>query len=120
MTTDRRDVMTEMITTGTWLVADGKQAAFLDAWAGFAAWASSKDGAGTLRLGRDSREPARFVSFGAWESPELVHAWKADVEFRERMAGVLQYVDEFVPSELDVIASATGGLRAVAAGAGTE
>jgi heme-degrading monooxygenase HmoA len=106
--------MTEMITTGTWLVAEGKEGAFLEAWAKFAAWASSMDGAGTLRLGRDRRGPGRFVSFGPWDSAELVHAWKADVEFRERMAQVLQHVDDFAPSELDVMASARDGCPAVA------
>ncbi len=102
--------MAEMMTTGTWVVDEGKQAAFLAAWAGFAEWASTMDGAGRLLLGRDTGDPNRFVSFGAWASPELVHSWKADPDFRERMAQVLQYVDDFRPSELDVVASADRGL----------
>jgi len=44
--------MAEMTTTGTWLVDERKQTAFLEAWVAFAGWASSMDGAGTLRLGR--------------------------------------------------------------------
>ena len=38
---------------------------------------------------------------------DQVRAWKSNPEFRERMAQVLQYVDEFVPSELDVVATAS-------------
>ena len=101
--------MTEMITTGTWIVDEAKHDAFVDAWSAFAAWASSMDGAGTLRLGRDASDPNRFVSFAPWSSVDQVHAWKSSPEFRERMARVLQYVDEFAPIELDVVAAAAGG-----------
>ena len=50
---------------------------------------------------------ARFVSFGRWENGEVVGAWKASPEFRERIGRVLQHVEEFVPTELDVIVTAT-------------
>ena len=106
--------MAEMITTGIWVVHEDKQAAFMEAWAALAGWATTMPGAGTLRLGREVGDPTRFVSFGAWESPELVHAWKANSEFREHMAQVLQYVDDFRPSELDVVAGATGGRSQIA------
>lgn len=101
--------MTEMITTGTWIVDEAKHDAFVEAWSAFAAWASSMEGAGTLRLGRDGPGSNRFVSFGPWASAEQVHAWKSSPEFRERMARVLQHVDEFVPIELDVVAAAAAG-----------
>jgi heme-degrading monooxygenase HmoA len=101
--------MAEMITNGVWVVEQPSQDAFMEAWSAFAAWASSMDGAGTLRLGRDGRDPKRFVSFGPWDSAEQVHAWKADPEFRERMAQVLQYTDQFTPTELEVVAGATNG-----------
>jgi heme-degrading monooxygenase HmoA len=102
-----------MMTTGIWIVDDAKQPAFLDAWMTFAAWASSMEGAGTLRLGRDSRDPNRFVSYGPWDSADQAHAWKANAEFRDRMARVLQHVEEFHPSELDVMATATDGSHAL-------
>ncbi|MGH9269522.1 MAG: putative quinol monooxygenase [Acidimicrobiales bacterium] len=105
--------MAEMITTGVWIVDESKQAAFLEEWTAFAGWARSFDGSGTLRLGRDGGDPSRFVSFGAWGSPELVHAWKGHAEFRDRMARVLQHVEDFHPTELDVVASATTGHRPV-------
>lgn len=63
-------------------------------------------GAGTLRLTRDVRETERFVSFGRWESIDAVRAWKTASEFRERMARVLQHVDDFEATELAVAATA--------------
>jgi heme-degrading monooxygenase HmoA len=91
------------------MVTSDKEAAFVEAWASFAAWASAHPGAGQLRLGRDTGEPPRFVSYGAWEGADAVRAWKSSPEFRERMAQVLQYVDDFRPTELEVVAIAITG-----------
>jgi hypothetical protein len=62
-----------------------------------------------LQLVRDLREPERFVGFGEWASLEQVRDWKCSPEFRERMAQVLQHVDQFQPAELTLIASAEHG-----------
>ncbi len=98
--------MTELVTTGTWLVDADKQDDFIRAWTEFTTWAATMRGASTLRLGRDADDPRRFVSFGAWTDADSAHAWKRSPEFGEQMAQVLQYVDEFHPSELDVVATA--------------
>jgi len=105
--------MAEMITTGVWVVSEAKQVAFVEAWAGFASWASAMDGAAMLRLGRDGADSTRFVSFGPWASAEKVHAWKANTEFGQRMDQVMQHADEFHPSELNVVASASDGLSSL-------
>jgi heme-degrading monooxygenase HmoA len=102
--------MSETYTTGSWTPNPGREEAFIEAWCEFAAWASSRPGAGTLRLVRNLSEPNRFVSFGSWETIEAVRAWKASPEFRERMARVLQHVGEFRPSELELVASADAGV----------
>ena len=96
-------------TSGTWHAYPGAEDEFVSAWEQFAAWASTMPGAGRLQLVRDLHEPARFVSFGDWASLEQVRAWKRSPEFRERMARVLQHVDEFRPAELMLIASAEHG-----------
>ena len=101
--------MAELITTGTWRPKAGAEDAFVAAWSEFSAWASSMPGAGVLRLGRDTRDPERFVSFGAWESAGAAHEWKASPEFRERMARVQEHVEQFVPAELDLVATANAG-----------
>ena len=101
--------MDETYTSGTWTLAPDKVDAFVEAWREFAAWASARPGAGTLRLACDLQDPARFVSFGRWEDIAAVRAWKADPEFSERMGRVRRHVDGFEPSELEVVASATAG-----------
>ena len=105
--------MSELTTKGTWIVDPAKEIAFVDAWATFAEWASAMPGATTLRLARDETNARRFVSFALWESPEAVRAWKAGPEFKERMAHVLQHVDEFLPEELPVVASAENGVKTI-------
>lgn len=106
--------MAELVTTGIWTVSPTKEAAFIEAWASFAEWASSMPGAGALRLGRDRGNMLRFVSYSAWKNLDAVRAWKSSAEFRDRIAQVLQYVDDFHPSELDVVACYADGSRAVA------
>ena len=101
--------MSELYTQGDWTPTPGKEEAFVEAWVEFAGWASTRPGAGTLRLVRDVRNWERFVSFGRWDSADDVRAWKSDPEFRERIARVLQHVDEFEPTELVLVATAEGG-----------
>jgi heme-degrading monooxygenase HmoA len=101
--------MTTIYTSGTWTPSPGGEAAFVAAWEQFAAWASAMPGAGRLHLTRDLGEPGRFVSFGEWETIEQVRGWKASTEFKERMARVLQHVDEFRPAELALVATAENG-----------
>jgi heme-degrading monooxygenase HmoA len=106
-------VVTEIYTTGKWKPNAGKEEAFVEAWADFAAWASTMSGAGTLRLTRDVRDAEVFLSFGAWESIDAVRTWKEAPEFRERLAHVLQHVDEFEPTELALVATADAGAALV-------
>jgi heme-degrading monooxygenase HmoA len=101
--------MSEVYTTGSWKPNPASEQAFVDAWSEFATWASNMPGAGSLRLVRDLHEPGRFVSFGDWGSSEAVRAWKSSPEFRERMAQVLQHVEEFHPTELALVATAEHG-----------
>ena len=96
-------------TTGTWKPNPGSEEAFVEAWSQFAGWASSMPGAGGLRLVRDLGDTGRFVSFGGWDDIDHVRAWKSSPEFRERMARVLQHVDDFQPTELALVATAEGG-----------
>jgi heme-degrading monooxygenase HmoA len=105
--------MAELVTTGTWMVIPTKEVAFVEAWTSFAEWASTMSGAGTLRLGRDVGDSQRFVSYADWEDVDSVRAWKSTLEFRERMAHVLQHVDDFHPTELSVVATGVDGKGAL-------
>ena len=101
--------MAAVYTTGSWKPSSGSEDVFVEAWKTFAGWASSMPGAGTLRLVRDLHDPGRFVSFGAWNSIDDIRAWKGSPEFKERMARVLQHVDDFAPTELELVATAEHG-----------
>ena len=90
-------------TTGSWKPFPGREDAFLEAWAEFMTWATSLPGAGAAVLGRDERDPGRFVSFAAWESIDAVRGWKDSPEFKLRMGRVQEHVDKFAPTELGVV-----------------
>jgi heme-degrading monooxygenase HmoA len=107
--------MGHIYTSGSWKPNPGSEAAFIEAWAKFAAWGSSMPGAGTLHLARDLDDPEKFVSFGDWESVETARAWKDMPEFRERIGSVLQHCAEFQSTNLEQVASATAGESTTAA-----
>ena len=96
--------MSELITTGIWVVKTGEEAAFVEEWTRFAEWASTQPGATTLRLGRVTTDPSKFVSFAAWTDEASVRAWKSQPTFTEHMMRVRQHVAEFEPTEIDVVA----------------
>jgi heme-degrading monooxygenase HmoA len=102
--------MSEVYTTGSWVPNAGEEDEFLQAWSEFAKWASTMPGAGKVRLARDLREPARFVSFARWENIEAVRGWKGSDEFKPRMGRVQQHVDKFDPTELEVVAAFENGV----------
>jgi heme-degrading monooxygenase HmoA len=96
--------MGETYSSGTWTAKEGEAEAFVEAWTEFARWLTTMPGAGTARLTRDLSEPRRYVSFAPWESAEAMQAWKADPEFRQRIAAVREHVAEFTPSEFELVA----------------
>ena len=104
--------MSAVYTSGTWKPSSGREEAFVEAWEQFSAWASGFPGAGRLQLTRDLNEEGRYVSFADWASEDAVRAWKGSPEFKERMAQVLQYVGEFQPAELGLVATAENGAAA--------
>ena len=83
--------------------------AFIEAWSEFAAWASARPGAQTLRLVRDVRNAGRFLSFGQWEDAAAVQAWKSSDEFKQRLGRIVQLSSEFEPTELVVLKRVAGG-----------
>lgn len=97
--------MSEAYTTSNWTPKAGEQDDFVEAWREFADWTSQMPGVGALTLMRDDDDHGRFVSIGQWRDLEAAHAWKSSPEFSERIGRVQEYVAEFVPRELEVIAT---------------
>jgi heme-degrading monooxygenase HmoA len=90
--------------SGAWTVKDGEGEQFVEAWTEFARWLSTMPGAGTARLTRDLTDPNRYLSFAPWKSADEMRAWKSDPEFKERMGRVQQHVEDFKPSEMELVA----------------
>lgn len=103
--------MPEVYTTGSWRPFAGRDEDFLREWRGFMEWAASLPGAGRGVLARDLRDPGRYVSFMAWEDMESVRAWKGSEEFKPRMSRVQEHIDEFGPTEIEVVASVSPRAR---------
>jgi heme-degrading monooxygenase HmoA len=98
--------MSTIYTSGTWKPNPGSEDAFVAAWEEFAAWASTMPGAGRLQLTRDLGDPGRYLSFGDWDGRDNVQGWKTSPTFRDRLAHVLQHVDEFSSTEYALVAAA--------------
>jgi heme-degrading monooxygenase HmoA len=97
--------MTETYTSGTWLVRDGADDAFVEAWTAFVEWAREMPGSGVFRLVRDVDQPRRYMSFAPWESFDAQQAWKALPEFPERIGRVRQHCESFEPFTLELVTS---------------
>jgi heme-degrading monooxygenase HmoA len=95
--------MAETYTSGTWLVKDGEDDAFVLAWTEFVEWAREMPGSGTFRLVRDHDQPRRYLSFAPWESFEAQRTWKELPEFPERIGRVRQHCESFEPSTLELV-----------------
>jgi heme-degrading monooxygenase HmoA len=95
--------MTETYTSGTWLVKEGEEDAFVQAWTAFVEWASEMPGSGVFRLVRDNDRPRRYMSFAPWESFDAQEAWKELPEFPERIGRVRHHCENFEPSTLELV-----------------
>jgi heme-degrading monooxygenase HmoA len=42
--------------------------------------------------------------FAHWESAEVMHEWKNQPDFRERIGAVRRHLTDFIPSELELVA----------------
>jgi heme-degrading monooxygenase HmoA len=83
-------------TAGSWVVRAGEEEEFIKRWTAFTRWAQDEaDGAHGFILIRDVDEPTRFQSFGAWESPEAVAAWKSTPEFMHYLGRCRELCDDF-------------------------
>jgi heme-degrading monooxygenase HmoA len=71
-------------TSGRWLVRAGSEEDFIERWTAFTEWSlKNAPAAESFFLIQDTGDPRRFLSFGAWEDPEAVRAWRQRPEFSE-------------------------------------
>lgn len=99
------DAIGQLYTAATWTVKPGKEAKFIRAWDEFAQWTSrDQPGARQGLLLQDIDNPARFLSFGPWESAERVAEWRAKPEFSAFLAKARELCEDIRPSTLKVVA----------------
>jgi heme-degrading monooxygenase HmoA len=98
-------------TSGDWMVKPGREEEFIEAWHDLAEWTATEiaPGASAMLL-RDRDEPARFRSFGPWDSDEQVAAWRQSEGFLARIGRIRELLDRFEAHTLDVVAVVGGSL----------
>jgi heme-degrading monooxygenase HmoA len=95
-------------TSGNWIVKSGSEEEFIARWTEFTEWAlANAPGAEHFVLIREIADPTHFVSFGAWEAPEAVEAWRSRPEFQQRLAACRALCEDFSPSD-STLAAAVG------------
>ena len=93
-------------TLGNWTVKAGNEKTFIAEWQAFARWtAKNQFGAGTGHLLQDPAHPQKFVSFGSWESPDAIKAWRECSEFKSFVSKGRALCDEFEPWTLVEVAT---------------
>jgi quinol monooxygenase YgiN len=91
-------------THGTWIVKPGREDEFVAAWRELGAWTLGRIPAAHGTLLRDREIPNRFVSFGPWESIEVIESWRADPEFQRRVGAMRELLESFEPWTMDPVA----------------
>jgi heme-degrading monooxygenase HmoA len=101
--------MAHPYSSGHWRPKPGEEDAFVEAWTEFARWIVSMDGAGAPHLLRDKADAGRYMSFARWRDAESMDAWRNHAEFPERLGRVREHVDEFAPSDFELVAEVEAG-----------
>lgn len=102
--------MNDLYTCGIWTVVPGCEEDFLAAWSELAEWtAANVPGAGWATLVQQEEQPNRFVTFGVWETPEAIEAWRASEGFQERVGRLRALLEGFEPGTYRRRAGVGGG-----------
>jgi len=87
----------------TWRVKRGYEAEFVERWTEWVEWSHLQGLRADALLLRDVESPEVFVSFGPWESIEVVRGWRVLPGYQERVARLQEVLDGFEPHTLEVV-----------------
>ena len=91
--------------SGRWLVNAGSEDDFIERWTTFTQWSlDNNPGAESFVLVRDTAEPRRFLSIGAFKSQQTVTQWRERPEFTELRDACRELCEEFEPHDYTVAA----------------
>ncbi len=90
-------------TSGSWVVREGNEQAFVDQWTAVADWCLQfSPGARSFRLIRDRRDPRHFISFGEWDDFDSVSVARSRPQFLRLFRDCQSMCDEFSGSDYTV------------------
>jgi heme-degrading monooxygenase HmoA len=95
--------MENLYTHTTWRVKPGREGDFVERWAEWADWSHRQGLQEEALLLRDVESPQTFVSFGPWESVDVVRGWRALPGYQERVERLREVLDSFEPETLEVV-----------------
>ena len=82
--------------SGEWLVSEGSEEEFIEAWASFIEWSlDNAPGAESFVLVRSTEKPRKFLSLGAWESQEAQEVWREMPRMQVMLGQCRALCDEF-------------------------
>ena len=90
-------------TSTTWIVKEGNEQEFVRRWNEFAQWSAEQGLRASAMLLRDVDEPTRFVSFGPWESLQVIGQWRSLPGFHERVARLNDVLESFEARTLELV-----------------
>jgi heme-degrading monooxygenase HmoA len=90
-------------TSADWLIREGREDEFVQAWTEFVDWsATDTDAALGGMLLQDSSDPHRFISIGPWSTAEAAYDWFRKPELEERSARLREIAERFEPRFLQL------------------
>jgi heme-degrading monooxygenase HmoA len=95
--------MAELYTHTSWKVKPGREADFVERWTEWAEWSHRQGLHEQALLLRDLDSAETFVSFGPWESIDVVRGWRALPGYQERVERLRETLDGFEPRTLEVV-----------------
>jgi quinol monooxygenase YgiN len=82
--------------SGEWLVREGSEEEFIEAWTNFTEWSlENAEGAESFILVRSMEDPKKFLSLGAWESQQAQEAWREMPQMQVMLGQCRALCDEF-------------------------
>jgi quinol monooxygenase YgiN len=96
--------MTSVWTHGTWTVKPGHEDDFVEAWRAMVREVGAHlEVHGTPTLLRDHDRPNVFISFGPWESMDVVSRFRASEPFRRHVTSMGELLEDFQARTLDEV-----------------
>jgi quinol monooxygenase YgiN len=94
--------MSQLYTSGKWIVVPGREGEFVAAWRELAEWTFAEvPGSSWARLLQHQEKPNIFLSFGPWESGDAIAAWRESPGFQERVKRLRGMLEDFEPGVFD-------------------